>query len=287
MKKIKIIVDTGADMPAELLEKYDIGLIDFMVTFGDESFVAGKEMTNAQFYDRIRETGVHPKTAQTPYQAMYDTLLAESKKCETLIYFTLSAKASGQNHTSQLVVKEITQEHPGADIRIVDTQSFSMYIASAAVYAAQLAEQGKTADEIIGAASAYMSGFGVYLVVDDLNYLQKGGRITKTSAIVGSLLDIKPVMTIKDGLIEPTAKLRGKKKICRKLIEMIKETPSFRSENPQFMVVHSNAAYGSEMTAALEEEFGEGVIYMTAEFGPIIGTHTGPGALAVLYSANI
>lgn len=284
MKKIKIMVDTSADMPKELMEKYDIGLINFMVTFGDESFVAGEEMTNEQFYARIRETGVHPKTAQTPYQAMYDKLLAESEGCETLIYFTISSKASGQNHTAHLALKEIKEENPDADIRIVDTGRFSLYIAGAAVLAAQLAEKGKTPEEIIEEAMKYMAEREVYLVVDDLNYLQKGGRITKATAIVGSLLDIKPVMNITDGLIAPVAKLRGKKKICRKLIEMIKETPSFRSENPEFMVVHSNEDYGNEMTAALEEEFGKGVIYMKNEFGPIIGTHTGPGALAVLFA---
>ncbi len=282
MSKIKILVDTGADLPPEMFEKYDIGLIDFMVNFGDESFVAGKEMTNAQFYDRIRTTGVHPKTAQTPFQDMYDRLLEESKLCDTLIYFTLSGKASGQNNTATLVAKEIMEENPKADIRVVDTKSFSVFIAAAAIYASELLRAGETADTIIEKCSEYVESWEAYLIVDDLGYLEKGGRITKTAAIVGSILDIRPVLTIRDGLIEPIGKLRGKKKIYSKLIEMIKENPEFDNKDPRFMVVHSNEEYAFKMCEAIDEEFGEGRIYMKSEFGPIIGTHTGPGALAVV-----
>ncbi len=283
MNKIGIVVDTGADMPPELLEKYGIGMINFMVNFGDESYSVGAEMSNAQFYEKIRETGIHPKTAQTPYQEMYDRLLEEAKKCETLIFFTISAKASGQNHTAQMIAKELKEEYPETDIRVFDTESFSVYVADAAIYAAQLAKEGAEADEIIEKCRERLNYWEVYLLVDDLNYLEKVGRITKTAAIVGSLLDIKPVLTIRNGLIEPLLKLRGKKKMLKKLIGLIKEDASFDPINPEFIVVHSDEDYAAETISLLEEEFGQGVIYMKSEFGPIIGTHTGPGALAVLF----
>ena len=283
MNKIGILVDTGADMPPELIEKYGFGMINFMIIFGDESYSAGAEMSNAQFYAKIEESGIHPKTAQTPYQEMHDRLLEEAKKCETLIFFTISAKASGQNHTAQMISKEIMEEYPETDIRVFDTESFSVYVADAAVYAAQLAAEGADADEIIKKCTERLKRWEVYLLVDDLGYLEKGGRITKTAAIVGSLLDIKPVLTIRGGLIEPLLKIRGKKKVFKKLAELIKEDTAFDSENPEFIVVHSNENYAAEMISILEEEFGQGVIYMKSEFGPVIGTHAGPGALAVLF----
>ena len=283
MSKIGILVDTGADIPQELLEKYGINQMNFMVNFGDESYIAGEEMTNAQFYAKISETGIHPKTSQTPYAEMHDVFTKLCKEYETVIFYTISAKASGQNHTAHMVADEIMEDNPSADIRIVDTKSFSTYVCDAAITAAKLANEGAEADEVIEKSLEAMKEWEVYLLVDNLDYLEKGGRITKTAAIVGALLDIKPILTIRDGLIEPYSKLRGKKKIFSKLIAQIKEDPAFDAENPGFLVTHSNKDYAAEVTALLEEEFGKGVVYMQNEFGPIIGTHTGPGALAVLF----
>ena len=284
MSDIKIIVDTAADMPKELLEEYDIGIINFLSVFGETSYVAGEDLSNAEFYKMLKESGLHPTTAQTPYADMYDYLLEESKKHKTVIYFTISSKGSGQNHTAHMVVDEIKEsDNPDADIHIFDTMSYSVYIGSAAVYAAKLIKEGFEADEIIEKCREYMDGFRAYLLVDDLKYLQKGGRITKTAAIVGSLLDIKPVLTVNDGLIEPFEKLRGKKKVIKKLVQLISESSEFDSENKEFMIVHSDETLAEEALEALRDEFGDISVVMYAEFGPIVGTHTGNGCLGIVF----
>ncbi len=284
MANIKIVIDTSADMPKEMLEKYDIGLINFLTIFGDDAYVAGVDITNEEFYRRLEEEGIMPTTAQTPYADMYDYLLEESKKHETVIYFTISQKASGQNHTAHMVVEEIKEnDNPDADIRIVDTKRFSVYISSAAIYASELVKKGMDADEIIEKCEEYMQSFKAYLLVDSLKYLEKGGRINKTAAIVGTVLDIKPVLTIDDGLIGQAAKLRGKKKLPQKLVELVKEHPDFDEEKKEFMVVHSDKDAGDAMVDALKDEFGDITLTMFSEFGPIVGTHTGPGCFAVLF----
>lgn len=284
MKDIKIVVDTSADMPKELLEKYDIGLINFLTVFNEKSYVAGVDIDNDDFYRMLAESDKLPTTAQTPYQDMYDYLLAESKNHKTVIYFVISSKGSGQSNTARMVVKEIKEgDNPNADIRIIDTLSYSVYIASTAVHAAELVKAGADVDEILKSCAEYIKSWEVYLLVDSLKYLEKGGRITKTAAIVGSLLDIKPVLTIREGLIEPVEKLRGKKKLAKKLIELIKENPEYDSEKKEFIVIHSDKQKGDEMVEALKDEFGDITLTMFSEFGPIIGTHTGPGCLAVLF----
>lgn len=284
MKDIKIVVDTSADMPKEFLEKYDIGLINFLTVFNEKSYVAGVDIDNDDFYRMLAESDKLPTTAQTPYQDMYDYLLAESKNHKTVIYFVISSKGSGQSNTARMVVEEIKEgDNPNADIRIIDTLSYSVYIASTAVHAAELVKAGADADEILKSCAEYIKSWEVYLLVDSLKYLEKGGRITKTAAIVGSLLDIKPVLTIRDGLIEPVEKLRGKKKLAKKLIELIKENPEYDSEKKEFMVIHSDKQKGDEMVEALKDEFGDITLTMFSKFGPIIGTHTGPGCLAVLF----
>ncbi|MBQ7794648.1 MAG: DegV family protein [Clostridia bacterium] len=283
MKRIGFMIDTSADMPEELIEKYDLKKVNFIVNFDDEGFVAHEEISNEEFYAKIRETGIHPKTAQTPYQTLYDALLENAKECETLIFYTLSSKASGQYQTATLIAKELMEENPELDIRVVDTQKFSMYIGMAVIKAYELAQQGASADEIIEKSLEHINQYEVYLIVDDLNYLAKGGRLKKTTAIIGTMLDIKPVLGIVDGLIEPLANLRVKKKIYKKLVEMVKESDGFNPDNTDMMIIHSNEVYANELHTALAEEFGDEKITAHIEIGPIIGTHTGPGAVAVVF----
>ena len=120
-------------------------------------------------------------------------------------------------------------------------------------------------------------------MVDTLEYLEKGGRINKTSAWIGTLLDIKPVLTVENGLMESVEKLRGKKKIYKKFLELVRDTEEFKEENPEFVVVHSDIEKGKELEEAIKEEFGIDEICYMSEFGPIIGTHIGPGAVAVMF----
>lgn len=283
MADIKLITDTSADMPQDLIEKYDIGIMRFLSIFGEDSYVSGKDITNEEFYEKMVTEDIIPTTSQTPYADMYDMLLSESKKHDTVIYFTISSKGSGQNHTANMIVDEIKEEYPEADIRIVDSMSYSVYISSAVAHIAKMKDKGLSADELIKEFFDYMKTWEVYLVVGDLKYLQKGGRITKTTAIVGNLLDIKPVLTIRDGLIEPLEKIRGSKKLCKKIIALMKDNSDFDESKNEFIIVDSDKALGEAMIDALKEEFGDITVTMRSEFGPIVGTHTGPGCLAILF----
>ena len=279
---IKIVVDTSSDIPADVAKKYNIGILSFLSIFVEESYVTGVELTNAEFYKKLESSDKIPTTAQTPYGDMYDYLLEQAKTHDSVIYFTISSKGSGQYQTANLVAEEIADEYPEGDIHIVDSEKFSLYIAQTAVYAAELAAEGKTPAEIITDCAEYIKSWRCYLLVDTLKYLEKGGRINKTAAVVGTLLDIKPVLTIENGLVESMDKLRGKKKLVEKLIDKIKEDEDFDSENPRFLVVQSDSARGEEVCKKLEDEFGNGCVRLYSEFGPIIGTHVGPGAFAII-----
>lgn len=287
MADIKIIVDTSADMPDEIREKYNIGLLSFLSVFDGKSYSTGRDITNAQFYDMLIKAKKIPTTAQTPFQEMYDYLLEQSKRHDSVIFFTISSKGSGQYQTACLVREQILEEdNPKADIHIVDSMTYSLFIAQTAVEAAKMAEAGKSVGEIIGYCNEYIKTWHAYLLVDTLKYLEKGGRINKAEAIFGTLLDIKPVLTIRNGLVEADDKLRGKKKLLDKLILKMKENPEFDAENPEFLVVHSDIEKGGELRQRLIEEFDIDDVKMFSEFGPVVGTHTGPGAVAVIFRTN-
>ena len=282
MADIKIIVDSGSDIPQEIADKYDIGIISFLSLFGEEQYVQRVDITNEEFFDKLESFDGFPTTSQTPYGDMYDFFSKQCSENKSVIYFALSSAASGQYQTANLVKNEILEENPDADFHIVDTQTFSLDIAKTAVHAAQMVQEGKNAQEIITECENYIKTWRAYLLVDTLKYLEKGGRLSKAAAFVGTMLDIKPILTIEHGLVESMDKLRGKKKLLNKLIEKIQDDPDFDADNPKFLVVQSDAEKGEETLEKLRDEFGEDCIEMYGEFGPLIGTHVGRGAIAII-----
>lgn len=284
MEDIKIIADTGSDLSEELAAKYDIGLVRFLTIFGETEYQNGTDITNAEFYEKLESFDGVPTSSQPPFQYLYDYLLEESKKHKTVIFFTISSKASGEYQTANLIANQIKEDdNPDADIRIVDTNKLSIYIAKTAIHAAGLVREGKTADEIIEDCKEYIESWRAYIVVDTLRYLEKGGRLSKSAMIVGTLLDIKPVLTVEDGLVDSYGKLRGKKKLVDKVIEKIEENPLFhKAEKKEFMVLQSDEKRGEEACEKLRERYGEGCVSLYAEVGPLIGIHLGRGAFAIV-----
>ena len=282
MKKIKIFVDTGADMSEELRKEYDIDIINYLNVFGETTYVAGVELSNSEFYEKLAASEKLPTTSQTPPAVIYDTLLSAAKENDSVVYLTLSSKASGQFGNAKMNAEMIMEENPDFDVRIVDSMSFSVYIAEAAIRLRQLTNQGMDLDEAIKGALKVMDEYEAYMLVDTLKYLEKGGRITKTAAIVGELLDIKPVLSVREGLIAPIGKLRGRKKIYSKLIDLIRETQELDEDAAEFIVIDSCKEYGDKLEEALKDEFENAKIVRRYEFGPIVGTHTGSGAVAAL-----
>ena len=282
MADIKIIVDSGSDIPQDIADKYNIGVISFLSIFGTEQYVQRTEITNEQFFDKLDEYDGIPTTSQTPFGDMLDYFKQKCEEHESVIYFALSSAASGQYQTANLVKSEIEEENPNADFHIVDSQKFSLYIAQTAVHAAQMAKDGKSVDEIITECEKYIKTWRCYLLVDTLKYLEKGGRLSKAAAFVGTMLDIKPILTIEHGLVESLDKLRGKKKLLDKLIAKIQDDSDFDAENPKFLIVQSDEDKGQEVCEKLRDEYGEDCIEMYGEFGPLIGTHVGRGAIAIL-----
>lgn len=283
MSKVKIFVDTGADMSAELAKEYDIDIINFLSVFGETSYVAGEELSNEKFYEMLLAADKLPTTSQTPPAVMYEKLYNASKEYDTVVYFTLSSKASGQYNNARLNAQQVLEENPDADIRIIDTMSFSIFIAETAIRTRKLLNEGMDVDTAIEKGMEFINSHDAYILVDDLKFLEMGGRIKKTTAIVGGLLDIKPVLGIRDGLIEPLEKLRGKKKIFGKLAGLIAENSEFDRDAKEFYIVDSNSEYGDKLEEALREEFEIESAIRRYEFGPIVGTHIGNGALGVVY----
>ena len=194
MKNIKIICDTMSDLQPGIAEKYDIDILPANIIFNEKEYKAGIDLTTEEFYKMLRSSKEIPKTSQIPILTFMDTFTKYIDEGKTIIYLAGSSAASGIYQTANLVKNQI--EGP---LYIFDTYSLSVGSGMLVEEAAKMAMDGKSVDEIINRLDEMKANSHVYFSVDSLEYLYKGGRISSTKAAVGTLLNIKPILTIEDG----------------------------------------------------------------------------------------
>ena len=201
---LRLVVDSTADMPEELKKQFTI--VPLNVSFGDEHYVDGVTIDRATFYKKLAGCSELPKTSQ-PSPDAYMRVFEEAEQAgDTLVVLAVSSKLSG-TYQSAMIAAQDYPEH----VHVVDTLHVANAFGIIAEYALQLANQGKSAQEIVDAVIAVRGKVELYALVDTLEYLQKGGRVSKTAAFAGTLLSLKPIVCIRDGVLCPLGKARGAK----------------------------------------------------------------------------
>ena len=272
---IKILLDTSSDMPLELREKYNIKWLPFGISCGEEFYYDQLDITPAEFYKKIKETGIIPKTAQVTkeqFKKGIEELLVDED--DQVLVITLASTLSGTYNAAHQAMEEIGQDK----VRVFDSTLVSIMITDLAVLAAEMIAKGAGMDEIIAALKEKAGKREVFFILETLEYLRKGGRISYVQSIIGGMLNIKALLIYKDGKIGPYGKAKGKKQAMKELVEYVGKK---RNKDNKLLVVHAdNQAWADEIVKALEEELGEKVD-MVSEMGAVIGTHAGPGTVAV------
>lgn len=218
MNNIKILCDTINDIPKDIISKYDIEIIPTTIIFEGKEYKAGIDIDGDEFYKLLRESSYMPTTAQityVTYKEVFEKYLNQGKK---ILYLAGSSAASGTYQSAILAKNDMENE----DIYIFDTYSLCIGGGLLADEAGKMVEEGKTIEYIISKLEEYREKIEVYFSVDSLDYLHKGGRISGTKAALGTILNIKPVLKIEDGLVKQKGQIRGSKKIVPTLIEQLK-----------------------------------------------------------------
>ncbi|WP_150268528.1 DegV family protein [Paenibacillus tepidiphilus] len=281
MKRTLIVTDSTSDIPPELARELGIEVVPLKLMFGEESFRDGVDMTPEQFYDRLPRSPQLPTTSQpspVEYMDVYRSILAKHPG-SSILSFHISSGLSG-TYQSAVLAKSMLEEE-GEQITVVDSLSASYGFGLLVVQAARWAEEGKPPEEILEAVERLRRSRKLYFLVDTLEYLQKGGRIGKASAILGTLLNIKPILSIdEEGIIYAVEKVRGRKKAVARMIEL------FKADLPG--VDHINVAVGHTAEPAAGEEFLKELAghfslneQVLTNVGPVVGSHVGNGTLAV------
>ncbi|MBM7554071.1 DegV family protein [Thalassobacillus pellis] len=278
---VQILCDSASDLSQEHVKEYDLEMVPLQVTLNGEDYLDGKTITPKKVYDAMRE-GAAPKTSQASPQAFRDVFVKYAEAGQPCIYFAISSELSGTYQTAKMMEDEVKSNYPDFQLHVIDTKCASLGYGLIVLRAAELAHKGATVEEILEIGSYHAEHMEHIFTVDDLEYLYRGGRVSKTAAFVGTLLKIKPLLHVEDGKLVPLEKIRGSKKVLKRMIELMKE----RGEDlagQHVAISHGDDLEAAEQLAAMvREEFGTKTVHIEM-VGSAIGAHSGPGTLALFF----
>jgi DegV family protein with EDD domain len=271
-----IVADTTCGLPHDLLEKRGIPVIPQVVMFGEESYHDDKNFDTTVFLQKLKASATLPKTA-APEPSLYFPIFEEAKKKrESVVVVAPTSKASGTVRSAQTAAMEF----PGLDVRVVDTLTISCNLASLVLVADDMAKAGKSANEVVAQLTDMIPRGRLYFVVDTLEYLAKGGRIGGAKKLLAELLEIKPILQVKDGQVEPFEQQRTKKRALARLVEVVTEQcPG--GEEAQLCVLQVEAEKEAEsLVQELKSKVSVPEIPVY-RLPPAIVVHAGPKAMGV------
>lgn len=272
----RIVTDTTSGLAFETTRQLGIPMISQIINFGEESYREGIDMDYATFMARLQSGRELPKTA-APYPGDFIEAFRElTATGESIVCIHPSTDVSGTVRSAQTA----KEAFPDADIRIIDTRTIAGPLAAMVLEAHALASAGASADEVEARVREMIPRARIYFLVDTLEYLRRGGRIGGAAALVGTILQVKPILTFRDGRVDQFEKERTKRRALARIIELV-INESARGADAHLTVMHTGAEADAQTLAAeLKTALGtEDVLLMSLV--PAIVTHAGPGALAV------
>lgn len=280
--KVRIIVDSATDIPENVAEKLTI--LPMTLRFGETEYIDGVNITKKEFYEKLIESDSLPTTSQIMPLAFEEAYREALSNGEDVVVITVSSKLSGTYQSACIAKEEV-----GADnIYVIDSLSASIGEGILAEYAVKLVKEGKSAEKIAKELEEKRGSIRVIAMLDTLEYLKKGGRISKTVAFAGEILSIKPVVNIADGVVNLLGKARGSKQANNLLVKEIETAGGVDFSMPVllgFTGIEDSLLkkYVQDSTLLWE---GHADSLRAERIGGIIGTHVGPGAVAVAFFKN-
>ena len=281
--KLAVITDSSAFLQAETLRKEDLFVLDIPVNIDGQEYVEGVNLTAQEFYEKMASASELPKTSQ-PSIAKLDEILSslKDKGYTHALGLFLSSGISGFHQN----VQYMKDEYEGLTIAFPDTRITSAPLGYMVESVFRWAEQGEEFTTILDQLENQIQKTSAFIMVDDLDHLVKGGRLSNGAAILGNLLSIKPILYFNDqGVIEVYEKVRTEKKATKRLVEIVKEATA--NGNYQITVIHGNAPQKAADLRQLLIDGGVATDVSIATFGSVIGTHLGEGSIALGYTPII
>jgi len=275
---VRVVTDSACDLPDDLLERHGIEVVPLTIRFGNEELIDRKELSTDEFWRRLADSDVLPETSAPSAGAFENAFRRLVEDGATgIICINLSSKLSATMQSAQVAAQAVQADCP---VVVIDSLMVSMGLGSLCLTAAQRASDGDSLESIVANGSDRRNRSKLYGTLDTLEFLKKGGRVGNARALLGSMLAIKPVLEVRDGVVEEAGKVRTRSKALRLLVDRVKEGPF---EN--LSVLHGNAPDLDELLDLLEPLAARDQI-VVGHIGPVIGTHAGPRVIGVTFQAG-
>lgn len=279
---IRLLADSASDLPTSFYEENDVTLIPLRVLVDDEEYEDLVTIQPKDVFQQIRN-GKMPKTSQASPLLFQQIFTEIAKSGDKGIYVTFSSELSGTYQTAVMIKDQVKDEYPELDLTIIDSKCASLGYGLIVKEAAALQKEGASADRIISHIKHKCLHMEHLFTVDDLDYLAKGGRVSRASAFLGGLLNVKPLLHVEDGKLVPIEKIRSRKKVLKRILDLMEE----RGENLDQQVLAishgDDEELAQEMKQMIQERFNPKEIYINI-IGSAVGSHAGPGTLAIFFS---
>lgn len=284
MNKFIITSDTTADLPKDYVEKNEIGILPMSFQMEGKDYSGDEELDIKEFYDKMRN-GLMPTTSQinpTQAKSKFEEYL---KNGYDVLHISFSSGLSGSYNNTRIASIELNDEYKNKKVVVIDSLSVSLGEGFLVNKALELRNEGKSIDEVAMWLEENKIKVCQHFTVNDLNHLYRGGRVSRATAILGSVIGVKPIIHVdNEGKLIPIAKVRGRKQSLTKLIDNMEKTiGSYKSENKTVFISHGDAYEEAvALGERIKEKFGVESI-MISPIGPVIGSHSGPGTVAVFF----
>ena len=285
MSKFVITADSTVDLPKAFLEEKQVPVVSLSYIIDGATYRDGEGLTSKEFYDKIRE-GAMPTTSQVNPEQARDLFEPILKEGTDILHIAFTSGLSGTYNSCRIAAEELSEEYPDRKVIVVDSLCAASGGGMLLYKALELKEQGKSLDEIVAWVEENKLHVCHDVTVDDLFHLHRGGRVSKTSAVLGTIIKIKPIIHVNDeGKLIVIGKERGRKKALQTLVDRMEEK-SQGFDNDIVMITHGDALEDAEYVKGLiADRFGITNV-MINPLGTVIGSHTGTGVIALFYMGN-
>ena len=287
MNDFIITTDTTSDLPQDYIDKHKLNTLPLYYQFDETVYGGGNELDSKDFFDRMRK-GSMPTTMAANPEAAREMFTSIIDKGLDIIHIALSSAISGSYSVAATVAREICEERPDAKISVIDSLGASLGEGLLVHKALQLKEEGKSFDEVVNWVEDNKLNLCHMFTVDDLNHLYRGGRVSKATAVIGTLIKVKPILHMdNDGRLVPLYNVRSRKKALTALVDNMEERiRNYQGENNEVFISHGDSIEDAEFVASLVRERFDIDNILINYVSPTIGAHSGPGTLALFFMGS-